>query len=182
MCEGTGARSPAPDEGTRNPSHTPFVTRDRGPEGRRTSVARKGANRESDRRVTRVARFRSVASRRAVRRSPSHSPPFPLITFAPQAGVRAETERYAITERGRRQRDEESGEARSTVPHSHPFACGSGSVPSGGLRRVGWGVWWGDGGHNRGTYHKSRVKSYNAVKTMMKVSYTIRYYILGICR
>ena len=77
MCEGTGARSPAPDEGTRNPSHTPFVTRDRGPEGRRTSVARKGANRESDRRVTRVARFRSVASRRAVRRSPSHSPPFP---------------------------------------------------------------------------------------------------------
>ena len=68
MCEGTGARSPAPDEGTRNPSHTPFVTRDRGPEGRRTSVARKGANRESDRRVTRVARFRSVASRRAVKR------------------------------------------------------------------------------------------------------------------
>lgn len=65
-----------------------------------------------------------------VGRSPSHSPPFPLITFAPQAGVRAETERYAITERGRRQRDEESGEARSTVPHSLPFACGSGSVPS----------------------------------------------------
>lgn len=53
---------------------------------------------------------------RAVRRSPSHSPPFPLITFAPQAGVRAETERYAITERGRRQRDEESGESEVDRP------------------------------------------------------------------